>query len=479
MKKIVKLHIAAKSVVDQLGVDVIQTDKFANLLMDYHAFEEYPATKQILRDVLKKGYGQRLYDELSTSSDTITIASVSLMNEYSQNSEFKQDMISYVFDCLLYSIGAISEVNDPFSNAYNPFASKGNILDTLDEQYNNLKKQYVDLLEKLAVKPVDLLHDAAGYYTTESLTMLYAIEAKLVVLGVELGKSKQDWCRDQLAEKKSKMQREKIDAVKAEITKEQTAYTTLATSSVVVPKFATVKFSGYFDSSKESELKEIEDRIVAGYKEIGLQYDNWCKSEKDAILKKYEVGAATLLGQIAIKILTPIMIVFFSCLYLVRYVSSKSEIEEFNRYIAVGDSLSAANDPLAAFDMYYTADTAYTGSFLPSRYHANASEAFESTIIKFDRQFVDLMEDKKLSAAKALVDTLPNLYCSRYKTLAESRNKHRKDLEEASKTGLNQMIKKVSSGNGKLKEEDKEYLDELIAISNDSYWLNVIKKKSK
>lgn len=479
MKKIVKLHIATKSVVEQLGVDVIQTDKFANLLMDYHAFEEYPATKQILRDVLKKGYGQRLYNEWSSSSDKITTTSVSLMNEYSKGSEFKQDMISYVFDCLLYGIGAISDVNDPFSNAYNPFASKGNILDTLDEQYNNLKKQYVDLLEKLAVKPVNLLHDAAGYYTTESLTMLYAIEAKLVVLGAELGKSELDWCQHQLTDKKSKMQHEKMDAVKAEITKEQKAYTTLATSSIIVPKFATVKFSGYFDSAKESELKEIEGRIVAGYKEIGLPYDHWCKAEKDAILKQYEVGAATLFGQIALKILTPIMIVFFSCLYLVRYVGSRSEIEEFNRYIAVGDSLSAANDLLAAFDMYYTADTAYTGSFLPSRYHANASKSFENTIAKFDRQCSDLMDSKKLSAAKAMVDTLPELYCSKYRALATNRDKYKKELEEASSTGLDQMIKKVSSGNGKLKKEDKEYLDELIAISNDPYWLNVIKKKSK
>lgn len=479
MKKIVKLHIAAKSVIEQLGTDVIQTEKFANLLMDYHAFEEYPATKQILRDVLKKGYGQRLYNEFITSPDRITTTAMSLMTEYCQGSEFKQDMISYVFDCLLYSFGAISEVNDPFSNAYNPFATKGNILDTLDEQYNNLKKQYVDLLEKLAVKPTDILHDAAGYYTTESLTMLYAIETKLVVLGVELGKSEPDWCQHQLVEKKSKMLQEKIDAVNEETAKEKKKFTSLATSSIIVPKFATIKFSGYFDSAKESEFKEIEERIIAGYQEINVPYDNWCETEKKAILKQYEIGAAALFGQIALKILVPIMVVFFSCLHSVRYVNSRSEIEEFNRYMAVGDSLAAANNHLAAFDVYYAADTAYTGTFLPSHYHSNASNAFENTIVKFDYQCSDLLSKKKLSAAKNLIDTLPEIYCTKYKKLAISRDKYKKELEEASVAGLDQMISKIWSGNGNLKKEDIEYLNELIAISDDPYWLNIIKKKSK
>ena len=56
MSKGQKLNIAIQTILKQYGVDFMATVKLANVLLDYRAFEEYPSTKPILRDILNKGF---------------------------------------------------------------------------------------------------------------------------------------------------------------------------------------------------------------------------------------------------------------------------------------------------------------------------------------------------------------------------------------------------------------------------------------
>jgi len=55
------LQHVIKDVVDKFGVDVIRDDRFVNILNDMGAFTGSPATKRVLGELLKLGYGEKLY----------------------------------------------------------------------------------------------------------------------------------------------------------------------------------------------------------------------------------------------------------------------------------------------------------------------------------------------------------------------------------------------------------------------------------
>ena len=70
MDKKYQLHIGIKDIVQTNGVETIRTVLLANILADYSAFDEYPATKVILKDVLTNGFGQRIYDAFKKSGNS-------------------------------------------------------------------------------------------------------------------------------------------------------------------------------------------------------------------------------------------------------------------------------------------------------------------------------------------------------------------------------------------------------------------------
>lgn len=479
MSKGQKLNIAIQTILKQYGLDFIASSKLANILLDYRAFEEYPSTKPIIKDILNKGYGKRLLDIYNSHPENIHSDLVPIIDEYCSDTTYKKDHISYVFDCLIYGLGCIDSVNEPFSNTFNPYATKGNVLDTLSEQYDLLKKQYVDLLDKLVIKPNDILKDAAGYYTTESLTQLYAIEAKILVLHQQLAKNEADWCKTQLRNKILLFNTEKEDAVKQKLQEDKDKYLSLLNSALIIPKRLGLKFSAHFNSDKSQEIQDLSATIKSYYDELGIAYDDWCENQKNSLLSSYQVGALNVLIQIAIKHVLPLVCVYLCIITSVRYVQSKEDIHEFKTFIALGDSLSSEKQYVAALDAYYTADTTYHGTFMPTKYHSEAKSHFLNSVKGVRRQCIDLIAAEKMSLAKQNIDNIPLKYKELYPECSTAIKETNLQLQNIANDGVQTMIDRISKSNGKLSKKDKDYLNELILISNDTYWLEIIKKREK
>lgn len=471
-----KLNIAIADVLKQFGIETIALEKLANLLLDYRAFEEYPSTKPILRDILKKGYGAKLLELYQANKATMATGAVALVEEYSKDTEYKKDHVQYVFDCLLFGLGVVKQVNEPFSNSFDPYAAKGDILDTLDEQFNQLRKQYVDLLDKLAIRPNDILHDAAGYYEAAALTQLYAVEAKINVLCQELQRSDKDWCKKQLEMKLNTFKFAKEKAVQEEIRKEQDNFINLINSALILPKKFGIKLSGYLDPSIQQEKERIAGLIVEYYSEINRKYDNWCEEQEKELLAKHHVGFDSMAKQVALIYVLPAIIIFIALNISIKRIQSSKDIETFDTYIALGDSLCIEQNYIEAMSAYYAADTAYHGNYFPSRHHSDARNKLQTTIRKFQNQCDALLKQRKLSQVKPLVESIPPAIRKDYPNID---TKAKEQLRESVNKGLEDMIKRVSATNGKLTKDDKEYLNELILVSEDTYWLNIIKKKSK
>lgn len=471
-----KLNIAIADVLKQFGIETIASEKLANLLLDYRAFEEYPSTKPILRDILKKGYGTKLFNLYQADPASMTATTVALTEEYLGDTEFKKDQVQYVFDCLLFGLGVVKQVNEPFSNSFDPYAAKGDILDTLEEQFNQLRKQYVDLLDKLATRPNDILHDAAGYYTAAALTQLYAVEAKINVLCQQLNQEEKTWCKKQRETKLAAFQKAKVKAVQAEITKEKTTYTGHLNSSLILPRKYGIKSSGYLDAATQTERDAIATNIKDYYGELNLPYDNWCEDQEKELLAKHHVGWDSIAKQVGLIYVLPFVILLITAITSIRYAISADNIAQYDRYMFVGDSLSTEKDYIGAMCAYYTADTIYHAKFRSSGYHRNAQTKLKVATAKFGKHCDSLLEQKKLSQVKSLVEAIPQPIRDAYPHIDTNA---RRQLSESIDRGLDDMISRISKNGGKLKQEDKEYLNELMLVSEDKYWFNIIKKKSK
>lgn len=52
------LHEAIKELVAQFGENIVTEVRLANLLADLNGYQDYPAMKMVLKDILKAGYGK-------------------------------------------------------------------------------------------------------------------------------------------------------------------------------------------------------------------------------------------------------------------------------------------------------------------------------------------------------------------------------------------------------------------------------------
>ena len=171
-----KLQEALKQLISQFGEDIVGDIKLANLLADFNAYGEYPAMKQIFKDSQKAGYGEKLLEAYRKDKKTAIEKALDYSQEFAKISKYKQDLVSYGFDSILFGLGCLSNINEPLSKGFDPYSkADDNILDNLSDLLSSCQKQYLDLLDRLITLPKDILSDAPGFYSTEALNKLYAI----------------------------------------------------------------------------------------------------------------------------------------------------------------------------------------------------------------------------------------------------------------------------------------------------------------
>ena len=149
-----KLHEAIKQLVTQFGESVVTEVRLANLLADLNGYQDYPAMKTVFKEVLKAGYGQDFYSAYKTNPQKALNEEFSLIKKIATETRFKEDLISYSLDCILFAIGGITIINEPFSKGFDPYSSgPSDVLNNLSSQLSALKKQYIDMLDRLPTLP--------------------------------------------------------------------------------------------------------------------------------------------------------------------------------------------------------------------------------------------------------------------------------------------------------------------------------------
>lgn len=476
-----KIHEAIKKLVAQFGENIVTEVRLANLLADLNGYQDYPAMKMVLKDILKAGYGKKLFDIYSKDSQKAIGESVDYTKTFARDSNYKEDLVSYAFDCILFALGCITTINEPITKGYNPYTKgNGDILDNLQDQLASLQKQYLDLLDRLAILPQNIYKDAPGYYSTDALNKLYAVEAKIAVIIMETNSNVSlDWCTDRRSEKLEYFKKQKTDAVAKGLDKLKSQYQALLSSLIIIPKKLGIKRSGFYDDNGENKLSSVEDDIKFTYYNMGKNYDDWCIKEKNDYLAKYRVDNKNVVLQLLMKIGIPAAIVLGAFGMGVSYMTSASAIEQFEHTITLGEQQATAGEYGKALQLFSDAKNNYTASFRTGHYQDIANEHISASINDATQSSIKMVENGKLMDASTLLSSLPQKIISETQQYKEQYNSARSTLEKAISEGLDNLIQDISSNHGKLSGTSKLKLNELLKINPNDYWLNFIKNKEK
>ena len=134
-----ELHKAIKEIVASKGADMINNIQIINYLLDYQAFKEKPATKLILRDVINAGYGESILALQNDQGWPIKLKQY--QHEFVDKYGYKEELVAYVFDSILFSLG----IQD-----FTPLRVDNDIINELESAsvidvtvlHNHLKNQY-------------------------------------------------------------------------------------------------------------------------------------------------------------------------------------------------------------------------------------------------------------------------------------------------------------------------------------------------
>lgn len=475
-----KLHEAIKRLIGQFGNGVVAEVRLANLLADLNGYEEYPAMKSVFKDIQKEGFGQKVYECFCKNDDSVLSEIPAFIQQCADKTGYKEDLISYGFDSILYGLGVVKTVNEPLSKGYDPKAKDGDILDTMDEQLSGLQKQYLDLLDRLATQPKDILHDSPAYYSAEVENKLYAIEAKIAVLLQELGKpNDKDWCNGKKTEKLSEYKKQKEVAVKTLLDELKSKYSNLLASSIITPRRFFIKSSGYYDEEGQQSLSQVEEDIKSAYYNIGVAYDDWCEKTKNDYLAKHHVETSNVVVQVIGKIGIPAAMLVGASATGVSYTTSSDAIQRFEQTISLGEQKEAADQYGDAINLFNDARLQYDGSFRSGHYQSIANEHIVASVDKAVADCQKLIEQGKLKDASNILNSLPTKVITENAENVDKVNAARTMLDKVISEGLDNLISNISTNKGHLDATAKSQLNELLAINPNDYWLNFIKNKEQ
>lgn len=176
-------------------------------------------------------------------------------------------------------------------------------------------------------------------------------------------------------------------------------------------------------------------------------------------------------------IIVSLVISLFVIGYGIMYLSSATDRQQFKETLFTGDTFMNNGDYGNALESYKDAYNGYNAM--------NSSSYKEEALNKMDE-----MTDRLFSEGKTNNNSLLQAYQltkSEMELNLEREDQDRieirlNDIEaliaEKIDNGRNTLILNLSANNGKLDENSKKLLLELLALSPDDYWLNFIKKKS-
>lgn len=100
------LHVALRYVIETEEPEIINDTRLVNILDDFHAYDELPTAKYILRAIIADGYAQKLLaiGKWDNNADNLS-------TRFSRTTGFMLDAVELIFQSMGYGLGWLKEMN--------------------------------------------------------------------------------------------------------------------------------------------------------------------------------------------------------------------------------------------------------------------------------------------------------------------------------------------------------------------------------
>lgn len=492
------LHESLKQLVAQFGQTVVSEQRLANLVADINGYEECPAMKQVFRGLVKDGYAQKLFAAYEQNpADAIAKAS-NLSKEFAVASNFKPELTTYGFDCILWALGCTDSISEPLFNGFDP-TSKGDadLLDNLPGRLESLKKQYLDLLDNLVVLPHDALADAPAHYTTDSLNKLYAVEARMAAIAQQMGEAApSEWCKNKRTHKLAdlhniqKNEATKANEAEARANKRRVSLITGIGIAASILVSAIGMFIAYSGSAEEraqfyAAIQRGEESIANADYQTGFQLFDEAKANYSGFMASFYQNEAEQhkLDNIDRMVREANSLISQDLLgsadAILSSVPKNVLLSDAKRRKQVDDAYSLLNNTRTTLFNQFLANILANNGHLDAEHKKKLEalladmpdEYWLNTIAQKDKEKA---KHKKGTSAKP---SSPQVEANEAAKAVEPATPPQPEIDLAKEAQA--LMANMAANGGKLDAQGKAKLDALIKEYPNDHWLNVIKKKEE
>lgn len=293
-----ELYQAVKEIVAKYGLVIVPTKQFVNVLDDIGAFKTAPAaTKKILKGLLDSGFGETIYQAAENHTPNWQNAARKNVSDYTAKSGYKDEIINGLAAHLLYGVGLIDELPKSVSTKPQTQASKRTQIKDPKELLYALKQEYVKTLNDLVSVTNDEFGNLYSFFSTDTNTKLYVLDAKIRLVAKETGASDIDsWLSTERrkVEFKNRPTANQIKQSLEDILRElERDFNTLMEKSVEVRDDEFGLKSASFIPESASHFNEIEKKILIIGKRLNSDKTQWiAKTKSDFLASKSSPVAA-------------------------------------------------------------------------------------------------------------------------------------------------------------------------------------------
>lgn len=192
------LHEAIYQAIQGIGISCLSTT-MPNIVADLSGYDDIPAAKQILKEFVSLGYGEKVFN-LYSNHLPWQKKMESFASEFATRTGFKDDLVYYVFECIEYGLGWVK--NEPIYSQSGQTGRKKALTEDLtgvdlDKQLILMQKEYISMLNSLILIPESKLYKKSGYYPAQAIADLWVVEHKIGIIGLALGKDYSSWCKSE------------------------------------------------------------------------------------------------------------------------------------------------------------------------------------------------------------------------------------------------------------------------------------------
>lgn len=265
-----------------------------------------------------------------------------------------------------------------------------------------------------------------------------------------------------------------ISDLKGELNAQKKEYRRLLDTLLVIP----AKTSAYYPASALTQLTFVEGKIKLLSDALKTNDADWCSQEKEKVLQAHYKDTSSLKRKAYTKVAAVATTLLIGGAYGTSYVSSLGDIEAFNKTVQKGDSFMSSGLYDQALVSYSEAYTNYD-AFNSSSYKEDAFQKMEKVTDKLIEK--GKTDNPSLLQAKEAIQGQLQLTTSssEQSRLQEKLNVVEAEIVSRVDNGKNTLILNVSANSGKLNEDGKKLLDELLELSPNDYWLKFIKNKQQ